>query len=411
MIKTVKIDPSIKEEWKDIEGYEGLYQVSNTGKIKSLRNNIILKPMISNNGYYWVDLRVGGSRKHARINRLVAKAFVSNPNNYPEVNHLDENTINNQATNLEWCTRKYNVNYGTRTARQVKTSTGMNGIPIIQLSLDWKPIKTWVSAGLAGKQYSGHQHIAECAKGLIRTYKGYHWLYKDDYDLWMNAKTSHEIWQPIPDYGNYLISNFGDIVTTNKQTISSYSLKGSNDLLVKLTDSQGNKHSYHLDQLVALAFIPNADTFKGIKHRNGSSIDNRVANLVEDTNLRKQLGNKSISKALMGHSVSTETRNKISRAHTGMKLSNRTRSRLAQAHTGLKQSRATVQKRISKTSKPIVQLSIGGSFIKQWASAKAVTNELGYDGSSITKCCRGKLGKTHNYCWVYLSDYKKAKNK
>lgn len=110
------------EIWKDIKGYEGLYQVSNMGRIKSLGNNktrkekiLSLKP--SNDGYIRVYLCKNGKQKPFSVHRLVAQAFLPNPDNLPEVNHIDENKENNHVKNLEWCDRKYNMNYGSRNER------------------------------------------------------------------------------------------------------------------------------------------------------------------------------------------------------------------------------------------------------------------------------------------------------
>ena len=111
------------EEWKDIEGYEGLYQVSNKGRIKSLNyrrtgKEGMLKGKPDKNGYLIVFLYKKGEKpKPFLIHRLVAIMFLHNPNNYLEVNHIDEDKTNNNVENLEWCTRKYNMNYGTRNER------------------------------------------------------------------------------------------------------------------------------------------------------------------------------------------------------------------------------------------------------------------------------------------------------
>lgn len=112
----------MQEIWKDIEGYEGLYQVSNYGRIKSLdyRHKGIPKIMVSgkqNNGYMNVGLWKDRQKTTYYIHRLVAKAFLPNPDGLPEVNHIDECLSNNMVTNLEWCTSEYNANYGTRNER------------------------------------------------------------------------------------------------------------------------------------------------------------------------------------------------------------------------------------------------------------------------------------------------------
>lgn len=113
----------MNEEWRDIEGYEERYQVSNLGRVKSLRNSQgqyrekILTNTPDKIGYLTVGLSKNGKRKNFKVHRLVAEAFIENPNNHPIINHKDENKQNNCVNNLEWCTYKYNNTYGTRTQR------------------------------------------------------------------------------------------------------------------------------------------------------------------------------------------------------------------------------------------------------------------------------------------------------
>ena len=129
----------IEEIWKDIKEYEGLYQVSNLGRVKSLErkyfsgknHNIckiaeskLLKLRLDKNGYLVTGLSKNGKQAYVRVHRLVAEAFIPNPNNYPQVNHKDENKENNNVDNLEWCTAKYNNNYGTRKEKASKSSKG-----------------------------------------------------------------------------------------------------------------------------------------------------------------------------------------------------------------------------------------------------------------------------------------------
>ena len=113
----------MEEIWKDIEGYEGLYQVSNLGNVKSLnyrqtKREKILKSVNDKDGYLFVSLCKNSVIKHYSIHRLVADVFIDNPNNYPQVNHKDENKTNNNVDNLEWCSPKYNTNYGTTINRR-----------------------------------------------------------------------------------------------------------------------------------------------------------------------------------------------------------------------------------------------------------------------------------------------------
>lgn len=111
-----------EEVWKEIPGYDGKYFISSFGNVKVIYkwikdNEKILSPMINKDGYYQVNLSLHKNVKHHRIHRLVAEAFIDNPNGYPMVNHKDENKLNNRVDNLEWCDHTYNIRYGTRTKR------------------------------------------------------------------------------------------------------------------------------------------------------------------------------------------------------------------------------------------------------------------------------------------------------
>ena len=109
------------EDWKDIPGYEGLYVVSNNGRVMNVRSGRVLRGIVNNLGYIMVGLSKSGKVKMISVHRLVAEAFIKNPDNLREVNHKDEDKSNNNVDNLEWCDRKYNVNYGSRMDKVRKT--------------------------------------------------------------------------------------------------------------------------------------------------------------------------------------------------------------------------------------------------------------------------------------------------
>ena len=128
----------MQEMWNDVPGYEGLYQVSNQGNVRSVERIVKdthctrifkgrqLKQFFDHNGYKVVTLSKQGSLKQIKVHRLVALAFIPNLENHPQVNHKDENIVNNFACNLEWCDGKYNSNYGTRNARMAQTKKQVN---------------------------------------------------------------------------------------------------------------------------------------------------------------------------------------------------------------------------------------------------------------------------------------------
>lgn len=109
------------EEWKNVIGYEGLYEVSNKGNVRNVRSNKLLKLSKNCYGYIQVHLYKNGIRTGLKVHRLVAQAFIPNPDNFPQVNHKDEDKTNNNVENLEWCDAKYNMNYGHRTENAIST--------------------------------------------------------------------------------------------------------------------------------------------------------------------------------------------------------------------------------------------------------------------------------------------------
>lgn len=101
----------MKEIWKDITGYEEAYKISNYGNVYSKHVNRILSPETNNNGYVYIRLWKNNKRKTFVIHRLVGKYFLHNPNNFPELNHIDGNKLNNKVDNLEWCDRSFNIKH------------------------------------------------------------------------------------------------------------------------------------------------------------------------------------------------------------------------------------------------------------------------------------------------------------
>lgn len=168
----------MKEEWRDIIGYEGLYQVSNLGRVKSFlyhngTNERIIKPIRLKNGYYNVGLSKNKISKRIYIHRLVADAFIPNPNNYPVINHKDENPSNNCVNNLEWCTQKYNMNYGTLKEKQKRESKS-----VLQYDLNNNFIKQWNSISDAEQKLNiTHCNIVACLKHRRNNAGGFIWKY------------------------------------------------------------------------------------------------------------------------------------------------------------------------------------------------------------------------------------------
>lgn len=193
----------MEEIWKDIEGYKGLYQVSNLGQVRSLnyhmqKGNIKIMKQQKVRGYLVVEIHNKNRGKSKRtiyyIHRLVAQAFIPNPNNYPEVNHKDERpennfvyvneggTVNIEKSNLEWCTEKYNNNYGTRLSRALETKkiNGKRNKPVNQYDMDGNLIKRWESGTIAAEELGLCQgSISRCCLKQRNSYNGFIWRYAD----------------------------------------------------------------------------------------------------------------------------------------------------------------------------------------------------------------------------------------
>ena len=182
------------EIWKPISGYEGFYEVSNLGRIRSLERIVecsdgrkrkikdrTLKGSSYSGGYSGVTLHKDGCAKFVNIHRIVAEAFVPNPLEKEEVNHKDENPSNNHASNLEWVTHKENINYSTRTERARKAIVEAQGRAVRQLSRDGELVAEYESLSEACNATGTHvSNITKCAKGIYKTAGGYIWKYKNE---------------------------------------------------------------------------------------------------------------------------------------------------------------------------------------------------------------------------------------
>lgn len=163
------------EEWRPVVGYEGLYEVSDWGNVRN-RYSKVLKAGNNGNGYCYVCLCKNGSKNNNYVHRLVAEAFIPNPDNLPEVNHIDENKSNNAYCNLEWCDRKYNLEYSSVHEKVTETKRK----PVYQYTLDDKLVKKWDSMMECEKYGFLASSIGKCANNIkyYNTHKGHKWSFK-----------------------------------------------------------------------------------------------------------------------------------------------------------------------------------------------------------------------------------------
>ena len=160
----------MNEEWRDIEGYEECYQISNLGRVKSLKFNKdrILKPRKDKYGYLQVGLCKDGKVKRYLVHRLVANAFIPNSNNLEDINHINEIKTDNRLSNLEWMTHRDNIRYS-------KTKS------VNQYTKDGRFVKTWDCIIEVQNQLGfGQGNICSCCQGKLKSSYGFKWFYSND---------------------------------------------------------------------------------------------------------------------------------------------------------------------------------------------------------------------------------------
>lgn len=174
MSKYIQLEiPFDFEEFRDIEGYEGLYQVSNQGRVYSLITNKFLRLASDRKGYLLVGLHKNGKTKTCRVHRLVANAFIPNPLHLPQINHISEIKSENHVSNLEWCDNKYNSTYGTKLEKVSKK--------VLQFTKDNKFVAEYPSTREAARALGiGHKEISRCCNGRehYNSAGGFVWKFK-----------------------------------------------------------------------------------------------------------------------------------------------------------------------------------------------------------------------------------------
>lgn len=168
--------PFPEERWRHLVSARGRYLVSSTGRVYSLLSHIYLKPVLTDRGYLSVYISYEpGFKKNCKVHRLVAESFLPNPNNYSQINHIDEDKTNNNLSNLEWCDAKYNTNYGKRNIRSAIT----NGCPVVCIETN----QIYFGAREAARQLGITEHISDCCRGQRKTCGGYHWRLATDSEI------------------------------------------------------------------------------------------------------------------------------------------------------------------------------------------------------------------------------------
>jgi hypothetical protein len=205
-IESIRLDG---EEWKDVVGYEGHYMVSSFGRIVSLGRYVrfyahtkMIEPCIKQqhmgkNGYFSVTFKKNGNKKCVSVHRIVAIAFIPNPNNYPCIDHKNDNQTDNRACNLQWCTHKMN---NSKEHHRIAESLSQRGKklpsirkPIVQLNTNGDLIQIFPS--MTDADLSGFQHSAihRVIHNKLKTHRGFKWMYLSDYEALVNQDVKERL--------------------------------------------------------------------------------------------------------------------------------------------------------------------------------------------------------------------------
>jgi hypothetical protein len=271
------------EEWQTIKEFPN-YDISNFGNIMNNKTGKSLKLSIKS-GYYNISLTNNNIHKTFKVHRLVALAFIENPENKSEVNHKDKNKLNNHFTNLEWMTRREN---NIHRCEGIKISCNKNK-PLFRMDKDTNEIlEKYNSIELAGSWafqnghtktiHNGRNSIGNCLNGLSQIAYKFKWKYEENNEL------ENEIWKQVVlknvDMKNkqYFVSNLGRFKNSYGTIMNNYKVNDNGYIRVYILNK-----TYALHRLVALTFIENPESKEQVNHIDGNKLNNAVINLEWNT--------------------------------------------------------------------------------------------------------------------------------
>lgn len=265
------------EEWKEVDGCEN-YEVSSFGKVRNKNSGRILKQSCKG-GYMIIGMQNGNSKKTTSVHRLVASAFIKNPENKPHVNHKDKNRSNNNVQNLEWCTALEN-NIHKSSSLEQRTNQNLKVWRVdketnekLELYNSICDASIWcVKNNFSSSAHNARGNISNVIRSVYKSSCGFKWVMDNQNSL------ENEVWKNVVIDGkvfdNYFVSNLGRFKNSKGVIMENYKTHHSGYIYLRV-----NKEKYALHRLVAFAFIENPENKPVVNHVDGCKTNNCVSNL------------------------------------------------------------------------------------------------------------------------------------
>jgi len=347
------------EEWREIKEFPN-YSVSNLGNILNTKTKKMMK-LNKKSGYYHISLTSNANKKSLLVHRLVAMAFIPNPENKSDVNHKDKDKLNNELSNLEWMTRKENNSHKSQTLIYKSNKNK----PILRIDSDTNEIiEKYDSIELAGiwaynnhltkTTHNGRNAICNCVNGLSKRAYGFKWECENKYE-----DLENEIWSEviikdidISIYGNkkYYVSNLGRFKDSEGLIRDNYKINENGYIRVYIYNK-----TYAVHRLIAFAFLENPDNKEQVNHKDGNKLNNSVSNLEWVTNKENQI-----------HKFQNGLGNHFTRK--------------------------------------IIQYDLEGNLIKEFNSITTAAKEMGVSKGNIQGVLLNKRKTAAGFIWRYLED-------
>ena len=278
------------EEWREIQDFPN-YNVSNFGNVKNNKTNKLLKLNLKG-GYYKVSLTNEHCKKGFNVHRLVALAFIPNPENKSDVNHEDKNKLNNNISNLTWMTRKENNQHKSIGLVYVSNKNK----PVVRLNLNDEILDNYNSIREAGQwafenkltntSHNGRNSVSNCVNGLSNKAYGFKWKYIDnslENEEWREIDYKKIFGENVLTEKKYYVSNLGRFKNSYGQIMENYKINDNGYIRIYIYNK-----TFGLHRLVAYTFLENPENKEQVNHKDGNKLNNNVENLEWCSNAENQ---------------------------------------------------------------------------------------------------------------------------